>query len=256
MSSTHFEWTIDEVSKILPVNVEPDESQFQNSPNPEMEARAQKAISKFFKENKIVPSPFNGSVQNCAARSIYKPSANTPEVKPGRRIRDCASQTMLTIPAKIPADLEEMLKKYMLPELAEPESIDLPTHLACTTKRDYIKDTSLRRKLFDMQNIILLDSAPGTPISSQTDCDYETMSSLSPMKENHLQRKSKMKMNVMTPLRSSVDTKCAFGNLSPILNGNDTRSPLANINKSFKRLSGITEFFNGIEDQISPIRRE
>lgn len=256
MSSTHFEWTIDEVSKILPAHVEPDESQFQNTPNPEMEARAQKAISTFFKENKIVPSPFNGSVQKCAASSVYKSSANTPEVKPGRRIRDCASQTMLSFaPTKLPPELEEMLSKYMLPELAEPESIDLPTHLACTAKIDYIKDTSLRRKLFDMQNIILLDSATDSPIiSSQT--DYQTISS--PIKETHLCRKSKFKISTIPPLHGSIDTKrSTFGNLSPILNGNDNRSPLAiNVNKSFERISGITDFFNGIDDQISPIRRE
>lgn len=48
-----FEWTIDEVSSLNPANVEAYETQFVSSDDPEIEAKAQAAISTFFKERII-----------------------------------------------------------------------------------------------------------------------------------------------------------------------------------------------------------
>lgn len=45
-----FEWTIDEVSSLNPANVEAHETQFQSVVDPEFEAKAQAAISTYFKE--------------------------------------------------------------------------------------------------------------------------------------------------------------------------------------------------------------
>lgn len=48
-----FEWTIDEVSSLNPANVEAHETQFVSVVDPELEAKAQAAISSYFKETII-----------------------------------------------------------------------------------------------------------------------------------------------------------------------------------------------------------
>lgn len=48
-----FEWTIDEVSSLNPANVEAHETQFVSVIDPEVEAKAQAAISSYFKEQII-----------------------------------------------------------------------------------------------------------------------------------------------------------------------------------------------------------
>lgn len=48
-----FEWTIDEVSSLNPANVEAHETQFVSVVDPEVEAKAQAAISSYFKERII-----------------------------------------------------------------------------------------------------------------------------------------------------------------------------------------------------------
>lgn len=48
-----FEWTIDEVSSLNPANVEAHETQFVSVVDPELEAKAQAAISSYFKEQII-----------------------------------------------------------------------------------------------------------------------------------------------------------------------------------------------------------
>lgn len=54
MSSTQFEWTIEEVSSLKPANVEAHETQFISSQiDPAEEAKAQAAISSYFKEKLI-----------------------------------------------------------------------------------------------------------------------------------------------------------------------------------------------------------
>lgn len=53
LCSTQFEWTIDEVSSLNPANVEAHETQFVSVVDPEFEAKAQAAITTFFKEGII-----------------------------------------------------------------------------------------------------------------------------------------------------------------------------------------------------------
>lgn len=48
-----FEWTIDEVSSLNPINVVPHETQFKQEEDPVVEAKAQDAIKRFFTEQEI-----------------------------------------------------------------------------------------------------------------------------------------------------------------------------------------------------------
>lgn len=51
--SQEFEWTIEELSSLKPVNLVPHETQFREDLDPEKEAQAQAAINSFFTEQKI-----------------------------------------------------------------------------------------------------------------------------------------------------------------------------------------------------------
>lgn len=53
MSSTHFEWNIDEISSLNPASFEAHETQFTSTTDPDVEAKAQAAISSFFREQVI-----------------------------------------------------------------------------------------------------------------------------------------------------------------------------------------------------------
>lgn len=53
MSSTHFEWNIDEMSSLNPASFEAHETQFTSTTDPDVEAKAQAAISSFFREQVI-----------------------------------------------------------------------------------------------------------------------------------------------------------------------------------------------------------
>lgn len=165
-SSTQFEWTIDEVSSLGPANLEPHETQFIESPDPELEAKAQAAISSFFKEQKIVPSPFvdndimssttaeprstdKQSIQFQAQRVILAHmSGNTPVSKPGRRIRDSSSQTVLSLPPILPPEMELILKPFFTYQENQQQELDRRDNSV-----DYeARDALLRRKLFDIND--------------------------------------------------------------------------------------------------------
>lgn len=56
--SPEFSWSIDELAHIQPAKIEESPMQQVYSPDPEVELRAQAAIDRFFKENQIIPSPW------------------------------------------------------------------------------------------------------------------------------------------------------------------------------------------------------
>ncbi|KAH8370325.1 hypothetical protein KR093_003074 [Drosophila rubida] len=152
LSSTQFEWDIEEVSQLKPADVEPHETQFHDSPDPEQESKAQLAISAFFKESHIVPSPVDCPLRK--QRIILNASDdNTPisnKNKTKSRSRDCEVQTELTLPPVLPKALEDALRPYFQPHLAGSRVVK------SNSSGVDIFNSSMRRKLFDLQNIIVL----------------------------------------------------------------------------------------------------
>ncbi|EDV97343.1 protein aurora borealis [Drosophila grimshawi] len=152
LSSTQFEWDIEEVSQLKPADVEPHETQFHDSPDAEQESKAQLAISAFFKESHIVPSPVDCPLRkqriilNEIAQNDNTPISNRS--KP--RSRDSEVQTELSLPPVLPKALEEALRPY------------LQSHLAGSSRRLKsgsgldLFNSSMRRKLFDLKNVIVL----------------------------------------------------------------------------------------------------
>ncbi|KAM7359160.1 aurora kinase A activator-like protein bora [Cochliomyia hominivorax] len=253
LSSTQFEWTIDEVSSLKPANVEAHETQFNDSPDPELEAKAQSAISSFFKEHQIVPSPID-----CPLRShriiLSEINGNTPLSKPGRRIRDCAAQTELTLPPILPPALEEALKPYFQPHLAGAnKELKKPggSRSWLSSSSSEVKDTSLRRKLFDMHNIVVVENENQTPVAQQLiakPANSSGHSNSSPISLSSLQHTA-----IVGKLSDSLD-KSSFGSLSPI-SASDSLSPNCLPDSASKRKSRFGNFLSELEEVelLSPI---
>lgn len=57
--SPGFKWNIDELARIKPAKIEEFPAHQIQSPDPELEIKAQAAIDRFFKQNRIIPSPWD-----------------------------------------------------------------------------------------------------------------------------------------------------------------------------------------------------
>lgn len=57
--SPGFTWSIDEIALIQPAKIDEFPVQQMHCSDPEMEKNAQEAISRFFSENQIIPSPYD-----------------------------------------------------------------------------------------------------------------------------------------------------------------------------------------------------
>ncbi|XP_060653108.1 protein aurora borealis [Drosophila nasuta] len=203
LSSTQFEWDIEEVSQLKPADVEPHETQFHDSPDPEQESKAQLAISAFFKESHIVPSPVD-----CPLRKqriiLHEHDDNTPiSNKTKLRSRDCEVQTELTLPPVLPQALEEALRPYFQPHLAASRVIK-----SSGSGSVDMFNSSMRRKLFDLQNIIVLGELEQLQNSAAE--EHAQMVGSSP------QRKQTLFAGRLSD--SAGEGSSSFGCLSPIRN--------------------------------------
>jgi len=176
--------------------VEPHETQFHDSPDPEQESKAQLAISAFFKESHIVPSPVDCPLRK--QRIILNHSEDsTPISNKSRRKRDCEVQTELTLPPILPKALEEALRPYFQPHLAG----RLSGRSKSSGGHD-IFNSSMRRKLFDLHNVIVLG-------------EQDPPEQSSPMVGSSPQGKQTM---FAGRLSDSASGEGSFGCLSPIRN--------------------------------------
>lgn len=68
--SPGFKWNVDELAHIKPAKIEEFPLHQIQSPDPELEVKAQAAIDRFFKQNHIIPSPWDvGQKENKASLS-------------------------------------------------------------------------------------------------------------------------------------------------------------------------------------------
>lgn len=215
-SSTQFEWTIEEVSSLGPANVEPHETQFQATPDPDLEAKAQAAISSYFKEQQIVPSPVDCPLRNQKI-ILPEPTGDTPIAKSGRRIRDGIAQTILTFPSKLSQEIEEMLQNFFTFNEEQQQS---PT-VDCDSTIDYeARDASLRRKLFETSHNS--DCAADAELNRLL--KYDEFSP--PPKSPDMETEALIGQN-----SGSSFNKSSFGSLSPI---SKLDSPLNSIEKKLR----------------------
>ncbi|XP_055856868.1 protein aurora borealis [Episyrphus balteatus] len=259
-SSTQFAWTIDDVSSLQPANVEPHETQFHDSPDPEFEAKAQSAISSFFKEQQIVPSPID-----CPLRSqriiLSEITGNTPISKPGRRIRDNAAQTVLSLPPTLPKDLEAALAPYFTFNECQQSTSNLADSSISAIEYD-IRDASLRRKLFDYQGVSCMDDDTCAEVER---CQL-TSASPPPQSPEVLKCKSAKFDDAFFKSRlSDPMDKSSFGSLSPIAQNSSSPETKHRSRINFKNEVATTSrsgyFYENyrcpkVEDFASPLAKK
>ncbi|XP_029169713.1 LOW QUALITY PROTEIN: protein aurora borealis [Nylanderia fulva] len=139
--SPGFKWNVDELARIKPARIEEFPVHQMQSPDPELEVKAQAAIDCFFKQNHIIPSPWD------VRQKENKSSSSTPN-RPlddfnstkdlSKSKKDVFSQTVLSLPFDLPQNVEEALKPFFTftqEQNADSNDINL-------------SNNSLRRKLF------------------------------------------------------------------------------------------------------------
>ncbi|XP_050092416.1 protein aurora borealis [Anopheles aquasalis] len=266
-SVCQFEWTIDEVSSLGPAHVEPHETQFLETPDPVAEARVQAAISSFFKENSIVPSPIDHN-QRKQKVDLLKQS-NEPGGIIGqpakRRQRDGVAQTVLTLPPVLPAEVEAVLSKFLTFNEDQQQNNNAPTldeSSASSIDHD-ARDASLRRKLFniispngdaeesdtegadrfpnslDDLDLIALSPAPVSPevlTGSQQEAERALQQDLK--RSRYFGSHEALADGSLSPVIES-DNESSFGALSPISRNSMSPSPTKSYDPHHSDLDAI-----------------
>lgn len=236
-SSTQFEWTIDEVSSLNPTNVEAHETQFISTIDPEQEAKAQEAITNYFKDKLSVPSPIDCPLRN---QKIILPSA-----KPARPSRNAFAQTELTLPPILPHELEEALRPFCTFTQDQQQTPTKETIGANSTIDHEARDASLRRKLFDASlnsnesdgrdfQLELDECLSPAPTSPEMIRSGDAISKNRDFQSPNEERRS---FNLsLSPVRAESEGRCSsFGSLSPISRA--VQSPTAaNASKKSSRM--------------------
>ncbi|KAK2583603.1 hypothetical protein KPH14_009545 [Odynerus spinipes] len=147
--SSEFTWSVEELALIQPAKIEEFPiDQIHPEIDPEIELQAQAAIDKFFMANEIIPSPWDSKRKEKKVdikmdtpkrltdkSNIAKDSSRTTK-------KDVTCQTILSLPPKLPPNVEEALKPYFtFNQEANNDSDDANS-----------STSSLRRKLFFNHN--------------------------------------------------------------------------------------------------------
>ncbi|XP_063992025.1 protein aurora borealis [Diachasmimorpha longicaudata] len=170
--SPAFAWTIDELAIMTPAMIDEFPVQQNHSSDPDMEIHAQQAIDKFFSESQIHPSPWKLKKET-QPLVVMTPTTRPVEALSISRVsqiatKDCATQTVLTLPPVLPKDLEDALKPYFT--YTQDQNTPSDTDDANSS------NNSLRRKLFfthdessdddDESSFILSPLKPSSPPQS------------------------------------------------------------------------------------------
>ncbi|XP_031826709.2 aurora kinase A activator-like protein bora [Nomia melanderi] len=139
--SPDFAWSVDELAMMQPARIEEYPMQQIHCIDPETEVKAQAAIDQFFKENQIIPSPWEMKKKD----SRIKTKTDTPtrassdmNTTSFKVKKDGWSQTVLSLPPNLPPDVAEALKPYFtFTQEQNSDSDDANS-----------SNNSLRRKLF------------------------------------------------------------------------------------------------------------
>lgn len=136
--SPGFTWNIDELAHLKPVRIEDSPVQQVHSPDLELETKAQAAIDRFFKQNQIIPSPWDARQKESKQplpmdtpnrllndlNSTQELSKSTKDGKTNERsifrnqsifiaiVFSAWSQTVLSLPLDLPLNVEEVLKPF------------------------------------------------------------------------------------------------------------------------------------------------
>ncbi|XP_024882099.1 protein aurora borealis-like [Temnothorax curvispinosus] len=162
--SPGFTWSIEELAHMKPARIEDSPVHQVHSPDLELETRAQAAIDRFFKQNQIIPSPWDVKQEGKPLLALDTPNRLLNDLnstqEPSKMTKDAWSQTILSLPLDLPSNVEEVLKPFF--NFTQEQNVDSDDVNS--------SNNSLRRKLFFCHD-------------EGTDND-ESFTSLSPVKMN------------------------------------------------------------------------
>ncbi|XP_014236583.1 protein aurora borealis [Trichogramma pretiosum] len=174
--SPGFVWSIDELALIQPAKIDELSVQQMHCSDPELEKNAQEAISKFFSNSQIIPSPFHIKINEEQKRIMLPTTPSRLHNKTSESLiketRNNYAQTILTLPVNLPPEVEEALQPYFT--FTEDQQYD--------NEEANCSNSSLRRKLFanhDESHNESSDSISLSPVKSEKS-DFVSILNLSP----------------------------------------------------------------------------
>ncbi|CAG9560553.1 unnamed protein product [Danaus chrysippus] len=150
-----FRWDIDQACVLVPADIVACNSQFEPSPDVALEKIAEEANEKFFSQEMVMPSPMETSKKVIPLQTSLETSIQiNTSIKESIVTRDVSAQTILTLPPKLPPELENLLKTYYTYTQDQSQNI--------FDEYEVTANGSLRRKLFfeerDIENSDHYDS--------------------------------------------------------------------------------------------------
>ncbi|CAH2107232.1 unnamed protein product [Euphydryas editha] len=110
-----FKWDIDQACTLVPADIVACNSQFEPSPDPVLEKIAEEANEKFFSQEMVMPSPLE-TTKKVKPLQTSSDSSNliiTSFVsEKTTSVREVSAQTILTLPPKLPPDIEKILEPF------------------------------------------------------------------------------------------------------------------------------------------------
>ncbi|CAL7952088.1 unnamed protein product [Xylocopa violacea] len=223
--SPDFAWSIDDLALIKPAKIEEFPVQEIHCTDPETEVKMQEAIDHFFKENSIIPSPWETKKKKIKTKiKVDTPLKAMNDLNPesSKSKKDAWSQTALTFPSELPSHVMEILKPYYT--FTQEQNIE--------NEDANSSNSSLRRKLF----------------SNHEDCvdnKENTSVSFSPIKMNEslMLSSSPPQSGMLThgpPLRHSPDGDCGY-NTWQINSGNLSSPNISPIHSTVNMLCESTK---------------
>ncbi|XP_066584588.1 protein aurora borealis [Prorops nasuta] len=143
IDSPVFSWSIDELANMKPVKFDDICMEQTHQTDPELEVETQAAITKFFNENEIIPSPWELKRMDSKVKMVlYTPTSDSEKENIHKEAvklkKDAWSQTLLTLPPELPEHVEACLRPYLTFTQEQNEE----------TEEANLSNSSLRRKLF------------------------------------------------------------------------------------------------------------
>ncbi|XP_076162836.1 aurora kinase A activator-like protein bora [Ptiloglossa arizonensis] len=209
-----FEWSVDELALIQPAKIEEFPMQQIHCVDPETETKAQAAIDRFFKENQIIPSPWEMKRKdNLINMKVETPKRSLSDLKleSSKLKKDGWSQTVLSLPPELPLDVAEALKPYFT--FTQEQNIESDDANS--------SNNSLRRKLFFNHDDCMQNEEETSVYLSPVKMNGSLMSS-SPPQSGMLVHGSPLKhsenVNTQHNMSQITTENLSSPNISPILN--------------------------------------
>ncbi|KAI8429016.1 hypothetical protein MSG28_007594 [Choristoneura fumiferana] len=253
-----FRWDIDQTCTLLPADIVACSSQFEPSPDPNLEKIAEEATDKFFSQEMVMPSPLESSkkVKPLLPASTEADVLIESFKEKSLIMKDVSAQTVLSLPPELPPELEKMLQPYFTYN----QEHDMFGEYEITA------NGSLRRKLFFEDHSGMThqseceseqtDEENHQEVSPPSNCETHAPVVFSPDLYRDFVKKG-MKRTFGTPLKKGPGHSKAYRNkiLDVVDFGDNCLSPI-NFNTPPKRLDQQSGASSSItSSSISPVTK-